>query len=104
MAGAKRVLRPRYLLVLSAAIFALYLVFFHPWLTAWGATVAEQQMTLPGDELAPYPAVRVTRALTIAAPPDKVWPWLLQVGQDRSGFYSYTAGSATVCPWRARMS
>lgn len=86
----KRVLRPRYLLVLSAAIFVLYIAFLHPWLMAWGATAAEQQMTLPGDELAPHPAVRVTRALTIAAPPDKVWPWLLQVGQDRSGFYSYT--------------
>ncbi|HEX6291196.1 MAG TPA: hypothetical protein VFZ66_18575 [Herpetosiphonaceae bacterium] len=90
VAQAGRVLRPRYLLSLVAAMFAVYLAVLHPWLLRWGATAAEQQMILPGDELAQPSAVRATRAVTIDAPPEKIWPWLLQIGQDRSGFYSYT--------------
>lgn len=45
--------------------------------------------TLPGDELAPYPAIQSTRAITIAAPPSAVWPWIVQMGQGRGGLYSY---------------
>ena len=86
----KRAFRPAYFLLLSAAIFVFYLTILHPWLMQWGATAAEQQMALPGDEYAAPGAIRVTRAVTIAAPPAKVWPWLLQIGQDRAGFYSYT--------------
>ncbi len=55
-----------------------------------GTTPAEQQMALPGDELAAPSARRITRAVTINAPPARVWPWLLEIGQDRAGFYSYT--------------
>jgi hypothetical protein len=54
----------------------------------WGATPAEQAMSLPGDELPAGSATYFTRAITINAPPDQVWPWLLQIGQDRAGFYS----------------
>jgi hypothetical protein len=75
--------------LLSVAIFAVYLAFLHPWLMAWGATAEEQRMVLPGDELIPDGAPRITRAITIDAPAERVWPWLLQIGQDRAGFYSY---------------
>jgi len=85
-----RIVRPHSFLLVSAAIFALYLAVLHPWLMTWGATAQEQQMVLPGDEFAPPTSIRITRAVTIAAPADQVWPWLLQIGQDRSGFYSYT--------------
>lgn len=55
----------------------------------WGATKAECRATLPGDELVPDPALTTTRAVTIAAAADEVWRWLVQIGQDRGGMYSY---------------
>lgn len=57
--------------------------------TRWGATDAEVAKPLPGDELLASPTLTTTRAVTIDAPPTVVWPWLLQMGQDRAGFYSY---------------
>ena len=60
-----------------------------PWQERWGATEAERVMSLPGDDLVAEPASQVTRAITIAAEPEEVWPWLVQVGADRAGFYSY---------------
>ena len=56
-----------------------------------GATVAEAASTLVGDELLPRAHLRSTRAITIDAPPERVWPWLAQLGQGRGGFYSYDA-------------
>ena len=55
----------------------------------WGATHAELQEALPGDELIPDARRVATRALTIDAPPDAVWPWIAQLGQGRGGLYSY---------------
>jgi hypothetical protein len=46
---------------------------------------------MPGDELVPRPKITSTRAITIDAPPREVWPWLVQIGQGRGGFYSYDA-------------
>lgn len=71
-------------------ILIVYFWLVFPWLLNWGATGAEKAMSLPGDELVPNPTYRSTRALTIAAPVEEVWPWLAQIGQDRAGFYSYT--------------
>jgi hypothetical protein len=56
----------------------------------WGATPEEAHATLPGDELLPDADVVTTRAITIAAPPSAVWPWLAQMGPgDRGGAYTY---------------
>ena len=44
---------------------------------------------LPGDDVVPDPALQTTRAVTVDAPVEEVWPWLAQIGQDRGGFYSY---------------
>lgn len=49
----------------------------------WGATKAECRMRLPGDKLVNDPAVQVTEAVWIDAPPSAIWPWLSQIGQDR---------------------
>ncbi len=54
----------------------------------WNATEAERAMPLPGDDLVPAPMMQTTHAVTIGAPPDQVWPWLVQTGQGRAGFYS----------------
>ncbi len=53
----------------------------------WGTTKAECQMLLPGDALVADPAIQTTEAVYIDAPVSAVWPWLLQMGQDRGGFY-----------------
>lgn len=55
----------------------------------WGATDSELAGGMPGDELVPDPQLGYTRAITIAAPPSRVWPWLVQIGQGRGGMYSY---------------
>ncbi len=60
-----------------------------PWYCKWGASEAEVKMSLPGDELVPNPRLATTRAITIQAPADEVWPWLVQMGQGRGGLYSY---------------
>ena len=60
------------------------------WCLRWGTTPTEVHATLPGDDLFPVYAGEATHAITIQASPQQVWPWLMQIGQDRSGFYSYT--------------
>ncbi|MDR1118303.1 MAG: hypothetical protein LBL01_03265 [Bifidobacteriaceae bacterium] len=59
------------------------------WQLRWGATAAEQRRALPGDASVSAPNLQATRAVGIAAPPDAVWPWVAQIGQDKAGFYSY---------------
>lgn len=58
------------------------------WHLRWGASIAEAAAELPGDALVPAAQYRATRAITIDAPPSQVWPWLIQVGCLRAGFYS----------------
>jgi hypothetical protein len=58
------------------------------WHRRWGATTDEVSMPMPGDDLVPGSQVAWTRAITIDAPPDAVWPWLVQVGFGKAGFYS----------------
>ena len=77
------------LLAALAALFAVYFVVARPWFLRWGATDLEVTMRLPGDDIVPDARDHVTRAITINAPADRVWPWLTQIGQDRGGFYSY---------------
>jgi hypothetical protein len=55
----------------------------------WGATDAEVARAMPGHELVSEPSFNATRAITIDAPPEAVWPWLVQIGYGRAGFYSY---------------
>jgi hypothetical protein len=55
----------------------------------WGATWEERARQIPGDELIEDATSAYTRAITIHAPPDEVWRWLVQIGQDRGGWYSY---------------
>ena len=59
------------------------------WQLRWGATAQELAGPLPGDELIEGPGLTGTRALTVRAPADRVWPWVAQLGQARGGFYSY---------------
>lgn len=69
---------------------ALYRRFLRPWHQRWGATDAEVQAPLPGDEMVPDSRSTATHAITIHAPVEDVWQWIVQIGQDKGGFYSYT--------------
>jgi hypothetical protein len=61
---------------------------YRRWHLRWGATAAEATAELPGDTLVPAAQYRSTRAITIDAPASEIWPWLVQVGCLRGGFYS----------------
>jgi hypothetical protein len=75
--------------IVAAAAAVGYVLGIRPRLLGWGATPQEASGPLPGDELVPAPRLQSTRAVTIAAPPAVVWPWLLQLGSGRGGMYSY---------------
>jgi hypothetical protein len=73
--------------VASAAV--AYRLWMAPRLTTWGATEDEVAGPFPGAELVPEGERGATMAITIEATPEKVWPWLVQMGWDRGGFYSW---------------
>ena len=83
-----RFLHPGWVLLIVAGIFLLYSGVLHPWMMSWGSTEAERTMALPGDEFPLNGKTYFNRAITIDAPAPVVWQWLVQLGQDRAGFYS----------------
>ena len=58
------------------------------WHLTWGATPEEVAAAMPGDGLLPRAQYRCTRAITVRAAPEEVWPWLVQVGVGRAGWYA----------------
>lgn len=70
-------------------VLGAYLVVARPSQLRWGATDAELQRDMPGDALSLQPSFLATRAITINATPEIIWPWLLQMGYGRAGFYGY---------------
>lgn len=74
------------------AVVAFVVSLYQPWLAQWGSTASERATSLPGDDVVPDPDRSWTRSITIDAPPDQVWRWLVQIGVDRAGFYTYDWG------------
>lgn len=62
----------------------------------WGTTKEECGMSLPGDELIRRPSVQSTEGIWIDAPPTAVWPWLVQIGQDRAGLYGFDTATKLI--------
>ena len=77
------------ILALIGLVKAAYLLWARPYQLRWGATEEEVQRPMPGDELNPSPKFLATRAITIEATPEVIWPWLIQMGYKRAGFYGY---------------
>jgi hypothetical protein len=76
------------LLFATAAVGSAYAVL--QWLgRTWGATPGERQRALPGDDLLARPMAQTTHAISIAVRPEQVWPWLVQMGYHRGGWYTY---------------
>jgi hypothetical protein len=69
----------------------------------WGATEAEVAGPMPGDDIVPKASFNATRAITVDAAPEMVWPWVVQMGYRRAGFYTYALADgrvdAVVVPW-----
>ena len=85
----------KFLLVLGIILGIILLVvllavLLTPWMDKWRTTPEERAMKLPGDDLFENPARVANRAVTINASADKIYPWILQIGADKSGMYSYT--------------
>ncbi|HSD22457.1 MAG TPA: hypothetical protein VLC54_20575 [Anaeromyxobacter sp.] len=76
------------LVAVPSAAIAGWAAFVRPWMRRWGATDEEIARPMPGDELVPRPRYRSTRAITIRARPEEIWPWLVQMGNGRGGLYS----------------
>jgi hypothetical protein len=76
-------------LLVAAVAAGAYAGIVRPRLNRLGATDAEARASYPGDALIVDPYTTTTMATTIAAPPARVWPWLVQMGCDRAGFYSW---------------
>ena len=79
----------RRLITIAAAATGAYLQLIRPWHERWGATDEENQRPMPGDEEVQRPMIKGTRAVTIEARPEEIWPWLVQIGTGRAGWYSY---------------
>jgi hypothetical protein len=82
---------PTLLFAFAAVVLVglIYVFVVRTWFLRWGATNAEVHMHFPGDDLLVHPGATATRAITIQSSPDRVWPWLAQMGQGRGGLYSY---------------
>lgn len=82
-AGRRGALGLGALLAVAASAYVLHRLGRH-----WGATGDEVRAALPGDELVPRPTVETTHSITIHAPVAAVWPWLVQMGYGRAGWYT----------------
>ncbi|MEE9269768.1 MAG: hypothetical protein V3V49_05845 [Candidatus Krumholzibacteria bacterium] len=79
-------------LYLAASLAALSLVFhfvYRPWQLTWGATDEEVARRMVGDDIVTNPTFDATRAVTIQATPEEIWPWIIQIGYKKAGFYSW---------------
>ena len=74
---------------LAAGLAVVYVRVVRPWALRWGATGQEAARPLPGDGVVKKADYVATRAITIHAGPGQVWPWLVQIGSGRAGWYSY---------------
>ncbi len=88
-----RVVRAILIALLTAFLTAsgVYFLVVRPKVRSWGVDPAEAALPLPGDDVIPEPSHAETRGITIDAPPAIVWPWLIQMGYERAGWYSYDA-------------
>jgi len=74
--------------IASAAVLG-YVKMVRRWHMTLGCRPDEAHAPLPGDELIAVPSLQATHAVSIQAPAVEVWPWLVQMGQGRGGFYSF---------------
>jgi len=69
-------------------LLIIYIFIIRPWHLKWGATKNEVKLSLPGDEIVKKPDFNATRGISIAATPEEIWKWIIQIGSKRAGWYS----------------
>jgi len=72
-----------------ATLTILYFAWIREYQMNWGASAADASRYMAGDELIIDPHLNATRAIEIEAPPEKIWPWIVQMGYNRGGFYGF---------------
>lgn len=70
------------------AVITTYIFIIRPWHLNWGAYVSEIKSYIPGDEIVDKPSFRATRGISIEAPAENIWQWIVQIGSKRAGWYS----------------
>jgi hypothetical protein len=70
-------------------ILVIYFYFYRPWQVRWGAADDEVKRSMPGDDVITDPSFKATRVVTVNAPAESIWPWIVQIGCKRAGWYSY---------------
>ncbi len=76
-------------LLAGLALAGVYRFPVRRWFGRWGTTPEELARVMPGDALIPDPTEMSMQAVTVNAPPEDIWPWLVQIGYQRGGLYSY---------------
>ena len=76
-------------LLVILALAALYWFPVRRWMNRWGATPSDLTREMAGDGLLPTHTYSGTMAVVVNARPEHVWPWLVQIGYQRGGLYSY---------------
>jgi len=76
-------------LILFGLLLGVYLLFIREGQLHWGATEQEIMRSMPGDGLVSNPTFVATRGITIHGTPQDIWPWVVQMGYGRAGYYGY---------------
>jgi hypothetical protein len=85
----KKIFRLIGILVVFAIAGIVVTIALMPWMDRWGATDEEITASFTGDELVPSPRITYTRAVSIHATPEEIYPWIVQLGAEKGGMYSY---------------
>jgi hypothetical protein len=75
--------------VAFVGLVAFFYSVYRPWQLFWGATAEEITSAMVGDEIVKNPTFNATRAVTVNAAAERIWPWIMQMGYRRAGFYSW---------------
>lgn len=86
----KKIFKPVGTLAGLAILVVIVIAMLMPWMDRWGATDAEIAASFSGDELVPSPRLTYTRSISINATPAEIYPWIVQLGAEKGGMYSYS--------------
>ena len=84
--------------VIGGISMVFYMLLVRPLQRRWGATDEEVARSMPGDDVVWHPTFIATRGLTIQAKPEEIWPWMVQIGCQRAGWYGYEWVDNTAIP------